>query len=421
MGTVYKRPDRGGKKGTYYASYVDEVGNRHRFNTGTTDKQVALQILAARQTQAAKRKAGLTDPRSERMAEHGKRGLADHVDDFITFLDANNRSDVHKNRQRKRIDAIITYAGWQRLSDIEPSKVDAFVSQLKAGTDGKRAKLDASQTTKAHYRTAIKSFTSWLAGPDSGNRISYDPLARTGNGKRTKERRLRRRAMLVAEWQAIKTHVTADMMGMPATERLLAYELALQTALRASEIHSLTRSRLKLTGKSPSVVVPSDTTKDACDAVQHITPDLAKRLGDHVADLAPGDRVFRFPHLANMADMIRNDMTAARVAWLDTSNDKPAVKKAKRKLLAEHPDFLKVADSNAERIDFHALRHTCGAWLALAGVHPKTIQSVMRHKDIKLTLDTYGHMFRSMESDAVGKLASMIAGSEPESLAEANK
>jgi len=113
-----------------------------------------------------------------------------------------------------------------------------------------------------------------------------------------------------------------------------------------------------------------------------------------------------------MADMIRADMNVARNAWLDTSGDKPAAKNAKKKILAEHPDFLMVADSDAERIDFHALRHTCGAWLALAGVHPKTIPSVMRHKDIKLTLDTYGRLFRSMETDAVGKLASMIAGIE---------
>src|SRR5690606_18367277 len=133
----------------------------------------------------AKRREGITDPQSERVAEHGRKTLESHVDDFITFLRARNRSDVHINRQRKRIDAIVEFAGWRRLSDIEPSKVDAFISQLKAGADGKRAKLDASPTTKAHYRTAIKSFTSWLASPLSGRRIGFDPLSRTGGDKRT--------------------------------------------------------------------------------------------------------------------------------------------------------------------------------------------------------------------------------------------
>jgi hypothetical protein len=34
----------------------------------------------------------------------------------------------------------------------------------------------------------------------------------------------------------------------------------------------------------------------------------------------------------------------------------------------------------------------------------KTIQSVMRHADIKLTLDKYGHLFPGSEADAVAKL-----------------
>ena len=55
-------------------------------------------------------------------------------------------------------------------------------------------------------------------------------------------------------------------------------------------------------------------------------------------------------------------------------------------------------------LDFHALRHTCGDWLVLAGVHTKTIQSVMRHKDVKLILDTYGHLFKSMEREALTKM-----------------
>lgn len=416
MGTVYKRPDRGGKRGNYYASFIDENGKRVRFNTGTTDKQTAVQVLAARQTKAAKRREGITDPQAERVVEHGRKSLQSHVDDFVTHLRARNRSDVHITRQQKRIEAIIDFAGWKRLSDIEPSKVDEFVSKLKAGTEGKRAKLDASPTTKGHYRTAIKSFTSWLASPASDRRISFDPLARTGGDKRTKERRLRRRAIMVAEWQAIQKHVTADVCGVPAAERLLVYELALQTGLRASEIHSLKRSQLKLTGSSPSVVVPSDTTKDAKDAHQHITPALAAKLKAHVEGKPAGSRVFSLPHLANLADLIRADLNAAREAWLDTSGDDEATKQAKKKTLEEHPDFLQSLDSNGDRIDFHALRHTCGAWLALAGVHPKTIQSVMRHKDIKLTLDTYGHLFRSMEADAVAKMAAMIAGTEPESL-----
>lgn len=61
-----------------------------------------------------------------------------------------------------------------------------------------------------------------------------------------------------------------------------------------------------------------------------------------------------------------------------------------------------------EVLDFHALRHTCGAWLAMAGAHPKSVQSVMRHSTIVLTMDTYGHLFPGQEADTVALFPNMV-------------
>ncbi len=51
----------------------------------------------------------------------------------------------------------------------------------------------------------------------------------------------------------------------------------------------------------------------------------------------------------------------------------------------EASDFLADVNHEGEHLDFHGLRHTCGAWLAMAGVHPKVVQTVMRHGSITLT------------------------------------
>mgnify|MGYP002625662359 FL=1 len=40
----------------------------------------------------------------------------------------------------------------------------------------------------------------------------------------------------------------------------------------------------------------------------------------------------------------------------------------------------------------------------MTGVHPKAVQSVMRHSTIILTMDTYGHLFPGQEADAVARL-----------------
>ena len=77
----------------------------------------------------------------------------------------------------------------------------------------------------------------------------------------------------------------------------------------------------------------------------------------------------------------------------------------------ERSDFL---DSKNEQFDFHALRHTCGAWLMLADVNIKTVQTVMRHSTITLTMDTYGHLMPRAESQAVANVESMINPVNPQ-------
>jgi sarcosine oxidase delta subunit len=50
----------------------------------------------------------------------------------------------------------------------------------------------------------------------------------------------------------------------------------------------------------------------------------------------------------------------------------------------EASDFLLPTNHEGECFDFHSLRHTCGAWLALAGEHPKVVQTIMRLSQITL-------------------------------------
>jgi integrase len=99
-----------------------------------------------------------------------------------------------------------------------------------------------------------------------------------------------------------------------------------------------------------------------------------------------------------MANMLRHDLDAARSAWASAADD------VDERMRREQSDFLAAKNHDGESIDFHALRHTCGAWLALAGEHPKVVQTVMRHGSITLTMDTYGHLFPGHEAQAAGRL-----------------
>ena len=106
--------------------------------------------------------------------------------------------------------------------------------------------------------------------------------------------------------------------------------------------------------------------------------------------------------------MLRADLADARRAWLRGARHDPE-EYARR----EQSDFLCPVNHEGESLDFHSLRHTCGAWLAMGGAHPKAVQAVMRHSTITLTMDTYGHLFPGQEAETVARLPEMLA-KEPE-------
>jgi integrase len=51
------------------------------------------------------------------------------------------------------------------------------------------------------------------------------------------------------------------------------------------------------------------------------------------------------------------------------------------------------------RYGLHALRHACASLWIEQGHNPKQIQTLMGHSSIKVTFDTYGHLFADSEAD----------------------
>lgn len=64
----------------------------------------------------------------------------------------------------------------------------------------------------------------------------------------------------------------------------------------------------------------------------------------------------------------------------------------------------KVAQHHFDKIRFHDLRHTF-ATIALAnGIHPKVVQEILGHSNIKVTLDTYSHVLPVVHTDSMEKI-----------------
>ncbi|MBA9046921.1 MULTISPECIES: tyrosine-type recombinase/integrase [Streptomyces] len=60
------------------------------------------------------------------------------------------------------------------------------------------------------------------------------------------------------------------------------------------------------------------------------------------------------------------------------------------------------------RITIRLARHTCGTLLAFLKVHPKVAQAILRHSQIRMTMDVYTHVVGDDEREAVALLAELL-------------
>ena len=70
--------------------------------------------------------------------------------------------------------------------------------------------------------------------------------------------------------------------------------------------------------------------------------------------------------------------------------------------------FLKAgAAAGIERIGTHSMRHTYRSWLDAVGTGVAVQQKLMRHADIRTTMNIYGHVVTDEMSVASGKVAGL--------------
>jgi integrase len=62
-----------------------------------------------------------------------------------------------------------------------------------------------------------------------------------------------------------------------------------------------------------------------------------------------------------------------------------------------------LAAANIPHVRFHDLRHTAATLLLAQGVDPRTIMETLGHSQISLTLNTYAHVLRALQSAAADR------------------
>src|SRR3954454_15702083 len=91
------------KKGkVWYFRFVDAEGGK-RERRGCPDRRATEEMARAAETEAAKVRAGLIDPKARRLADAGRRPIREHMEDFLGALTSKGGDPKHVRSTRTYI------------------------------------------------------------------------------------------------------------------------------------------------------------------------------------------------------------------------------------------------------------------------------------------------------------------------------
>jgi len=400
---VVRDPKSGGKvrakSKKWWGRYTDDLHREKRVPL-SSDKRVAQTMLNDLIAKVERRKAGLDDPIDEEMQKPIEVQLAD----FKKSQRAKNNSPRYVQEITGKLDRFVDACRWRRVAQIKATDVQGFLADL-------REEEGLSVQTSNHYLRAIKTFTRWLV---INRRLKSNPLDGLSMLNARVDRRHDRRALSADEFsRLLKAAETGPPIeSIAGIDRAMLYVLAAWTGFRKGEIGSLTLSSFRLDATPPTVTVAAAYSKHRREDTQVLHPEVVKRFREWLKSRQPDEAEILLPVSVRTcgvdrktAKMMREDLAAARRAWLADTEDPTEIERR------EKTDFLKYQDSDGRFADFHANRHTFITNLCKADISPKTVQTLARHSDIRLTMDLYSHVDLADQSAAISRLPGVVRGS----------
>ncbi|MCW5769166.1 MAG: site-specific integrase [Phycisphaeraceae bacterium] len=399
---------RKGGRGSWIASWYGADGKRHEHSTKTTDRAAAERILQKFVADAALRRDGVIDARTDRIAIEGRKALADHVAAYLAHCRHAGQNGRHVDQKEEQLDRLMESSGATRLSDLTADAVERYLASVKDSGLSARSVNYARQTAVAFYSWCVRT-----------GRADVNPLRVIPKQDESRDRRRVRRPLTNDEMARLLS--VARERGREAW-----YLCAALAGLRKGDLQRLTWGDVDLNKGTITIRQGKAKREDVVPIHPQLADALQRRLKTFPA--MPTTRVFSdtVTDTTRLKDFLRAGL-ARKVPVLDEDGKPITVGEGTR---AKPKTRIVAEDDEGRVIDLHALRTTLGTQLARAGVAPQIAQRIMRHSDYKTTLrhytvlgltDTAGAMARLPGIDAsptreraTGTLGKIAADPDPQ-------
>jgi len=395
----------------WYVRYRDASGKMRRQSTGCRDKRAAEKVLADILADVEKVKAGVMSQGEMAAASQLETPIGKHTKDYLAQLAVKTIrgrrvSPKHVRHVRTELERVVRECAFRTLKDIGRQTLQRWMVKL-AQTPREPSDPDSqplSARTINMHRAATVAFCNWCVAE---GRLTANPLAGLPKAEEAEPARKRRpltedeiaKLLKAAQERPLQDALTirrGKNKGKPLAkvsekerrrlerlgqERALTYKFMILTGLRRGEVASLTVGALCLDEANPYVCIEGKHAKSGRAATLPLRGDLADDLRRHVDRLASGGQAIQDMPLFNAG---RNFLRGFNL-------DLKAAGIPKR-------------DAQGRTVDVHCLRHTFATLLARNGVSPSVAQKLMRHSDIRLTMNTYTHLDLADTAGAVAAL-----------------
>ena len=274
-------------------------------------------------------------------------------------LVAKRRSPMHLKHVKCRLIRLIAEAGWKHPAQITAQSFTEWRSKVTG----------LGPKTLNEYFGHASAFATWLVRQ---GRLPVNPLLSVGKIETAGSERLVRRALSDDE---------LNRLVMASGSRGLAYLLAASTGLRRGELNALIWGDLHLDEVEPFLVARAGTTKNRKTARLPLHPEMVEVLRMTAAKTKPSPEMLVFPDGVPSMLWFKRDANSAEIVLTNTQG---------------------------QRADFHALRHTLATRLNRANVPPRIAMELMRHSDMRLTMKTYTDAGSLPMASELGKLPRLL-------------
>jgi site-specific recombinase XerD len=337
---IFERPPRGG---VWWISYCDAEGKRHREKIGR--RSAAMDAVVKRRMEI--REGRFIPPRG------GAR---------LTFRDL---SEAALRQKKLRLAELSYRTDSMRLKQLLPLIGNVPADRLTAArieeTLAHLKRSGLSNSTVNRFHALISSIYKFAVHAE---RIPTNPASKV---KRYKENESRIRWLRPEEEKAIRSEFVADAHEWE-------FELALQTGMRRGEQFGLQWKDVQFR-EMPDGSEQADLTVRGKTGRRHVKANSKGAAALRKLQAITGEESFVSPDAGNGA---KRDWRR----WLETAAKKAGVK-----------DF-----------HWHDLRHTFASRLVMNGVDIRTVQELLGHKSIVMTMK-YSHLAPDHRQAAVEKMS----------------